>query len=42
MRLYVISQKFGHFYLKAIFFSLSQKFLAKKVIFCHFLKKSQF
>ena len=24
------------------FFSLSQKFLTKKVIFCHFLKKSAF
>ena len=42
MCLYVISQKFGHFQLKAIFLSLSQNFLTKKVFFCHFLKKSSF
>ena len=39
MCLYVISWKFGHFELKAVFVSLSQKFLTKKVVFCHFLKK---
>ena len=42
MCLYVIFQKFGHFLLKAIFVSLSQQFLTKKVLFCHFLKKSSF
>ena len=38
MCLYVISQKFGHFY-SNFFVSLSQKLLTKKVGFCHFLKK---
>ena len=42
MGLYVIFQKFGHFHLKDIFVSLSQKLCAKKVIFCDFLKKSLF
>ena len=47
MCLYVISQKFVHFQLKAIFVSLSQKLLTKKVVFFffffgHFLKKSSF
>ena len=35
----VISQKFGHFELKAIFVTLSQKFLIKKVFFLPFSQK---
>ena len=42
MCLYVISRKFGHFKLKAVFVSLSQKFLTKKVVFCQFLKIHHF
>ena len=39
MGLNVIFQKFEHFQLEVIFVSLSQKFWAKKGIFCYFLKK---
>ena len=42
MGLHVIFQKFEHFQLKDNFVSLSQKFWAKTVIFCDFLKKSSF
>ena len=38
MCLYVIFQKFGHFELKAISVSLSQKFLTKKCFFAIFYK----
>ena len=34
----MIFKQFYHFLLKIIFFSLSQFFFTKKVIFCHFLK----
>ena len=42
MCLYVIFQKFGHFELKAISVSLSQKFLTKKCFFAIFYKSIMF